>query len=86
VTLRYTAHALERIDQMALSRSTVERVALDPDLEYPGNPRRIPDARCAVRDGIVVVWVPDHYDPAAKCVVTVLWDKAEGRDEMGAPA
>ena len=72
-------HARRRIKQMGLTDHRVAEVLVEPEHEYPGAIEH-PDQdvrRFAVRGDLVVVFTTE---PEIR-VVTVMWHRAEGRDE-----
>lgn len=61
-------HALQRMSEMCLSRSSVVKVLEGPKLTWPTHEGR----RIAAGDGISVV-----FDPSNLAVITVLWHTDE---------
>ena len=72
--LRYTAHAAKRRAEMNVRHHEVRRAVHHPDATYP-----VRDGRTGHQAGRIVAVVDDGL------VVTLLWHRAEGRDDQGQP-
>jgi hypothetical protein len=76
--LRYSTHAAERRAQMNLRHHEVRNALDHPETTYPNEHRAI-GGTCYQAGRVVVVTSGDGL------IITLLWHKAEGRDEHGQP-
>jgi hypothetical protein len=73
-----TIHTMKRMQQMGVTRKEVMD-CLHPhfrETDYPSPPRYGVNARVSTRGRLAVVYKPDTRE-----VVTVLWNRKEGRHE-----
>ena len=75
-TLRISPHAKQRRKEMGVTEHRIELAMANPEMRYPS----YGDRTCFQREAIVVV-VQDSTGE----IVTILFHKAEGRDENGGP-
>lgn len=77
-------HALERQALMGVSGNEIADTLCDPETDYP-SPRsyNLPGEkrRVATRGRLAVV-----YEPHMRQIITLLWNRAEGRNDEGQPA
>lgn len=66
---RFSAHALERMDQMHLNWRLVLSTVRHPASDYPSDPRFHPGCRVATSAKLAVV-----YDVQDQTIITVLWN------------
>jgi hypothetical protein len=69
----FSPHAVGRCGQMQVDLGEVVAVLDDPDCTYPGSPGQ-EGRRVAVGRGLAVV-----FSEADATVITVLWDRRDGR-------
>jgi hypothetical protein len=76
-----TKHAQERMTEMKVTYEEVFRAVEHPDIDYRAPRRHGGDtgARVSVRDRICVCYRPSESDPKRLLVMTVLWNREEGR-------
>jgi len=72
-------HAQMRMREMGLSHGEVLAVLAEPMVRYPGSPAHGSGRVVAVGGRLAVV-----YDPATRCVITILWHGLTRRDGRAA--
>lgn len=82
-TYQLVQHARERAEEMGVSETQIYETLLHPETDYPSHPKYNGPGearRVATRNSLAVV-----YETTKKQVITVLWNRNEGRDDDGQP-
>lgn len=76
-------HAAQRAQEMGVTEARIYETLTSPDTDYPSHPSYNGPGearRVATKDDLAVV-----YETNGHKVITVLWNREEGRDESGRP-
>ena len=78
IQVKLSEHAVERMGQMGVTCEEVGMAFTEPETVYPGS-RQYRDGRTCYQRGRIVAVVR----ALDGLVITVLWHRAEGRDQGG---